>query len=62
MFMKKLQVIFFSTLAVLISGYTISAIIMCGEFKSWQVGFIALCLLAYALVHLSIKEYKQSKF
>lgn len=60
--MKKVQILFFSVIALLTIGYTIGSFIQAGGFKSWHVGFIALSVITLLLVRESIKEYKQSNF
>lgn len=57
--MKKLMfisnVIISAILAGLAISYTIGSLIMAG-WQSWHVAFIALCLLAIALVKSSVRE------
>jgi hypothetical protein len=57
--MKKLMficnVIFSAILAVLVISYTIGSLIKAG-WQSWHIAFIAMSLLAIALVRISVRE------
>ena len=56
--MAVLQVVFYSTLVILLGIYTIGSLVQAG-WQSWHIGFVALVVLACCLVKMAVKEAKQ---
>ena len=58
-FASKVQIAFYSFFAFVMTLLGVGSIIQCGHFAAWQIGFVALMLLSYALIVLGVQEAKK---